>query len=174
MIFWCCIKLLFPLFFTNQLKTDMANTYTQLYIQYVFAVQHRESLINEDFREDLQKYITGIARNNKHKMLAIYCMPDHAHIFLGLNPNQSISKLANDLKTNSSKWINDNKKCKSKFNWQTGYGAFSYHNKMIPIIGDYIANQPSHHRKETFKDEYLKLLHEFDIDFKDEYLFNFF
>jgi len=152
----------------------MPNTYTQLYIQLVFAVQNRESLIREPNRDEIQKYITGIASKNGHKVLSIYCMPDHAHIFIGLNPNQSISSLANDLKSNSSKWINEKKLFRYKFNWQNGYGAFSYHKGMISTIGHYIDTQPEHHQKRSFKHEYLDLLREFDIDFNDQYLFDFF
>jgi len=152
----------------------MPNTYTQLYIQFVFAVQNREALIKESIREEVQRYITGIATNNRHKMLAIYCMPDHAHIFLGLNPNQSISSLANDLKSNSSRWINSNKLCNYHFNWQEGYGAFSYHKSRIASLGKYIYNQQVHHKKRTFKEEYLDLLKEFDVEYNDQYLFNFF
>ncbi|MEO6130538.1 MAG: IS200/IS605 family transposase [Saprospiraceae bacterium] len=152
----------------------MPNTYTQLYIQLVFAVQFRESLIEESIRDPIEKYLCGIARNKGHKMLALFCMPDHTHVFVGLNPNQSISSLASDLKSNSSRWINKEKLCKFSFNWQDGYGAFSYHKKMISTIGNYIYNQPQHHKKLNFRTEYLGLLKEFDIEYKDEYLFNFF
>jgi REP element-mobilizing transposase RayT len=152
----------------------MANTYTQLYIQFVFAVQNREALISEINRAEIQKYITGIAQNDRHKMLAIYCMPDHAHVLIGLNPRQSISSLANDLKSNSSKWINREKLSKFHFNWQDGYGAFSYHKSRISAIGNYINNQQLHHKKQNFREEYLDLLKEFDVDFNDQYLFEFF
>jgi REP element-mobilizing transposase RayT len=152
----------------------MPNTYTQLYIQFVFAVQHRKAMIQEPIREEIHRYLTGIANNNGHKMLAVYCMPDHAHIFVGLNPNQSISSLANDLKSNSSKWINEKKLFRYKFNWQNGYGAFSYHKGMLSTICQYIETQPEHHQKWSFQDEYLNLLREFDVDFNDHYLFEFF
>ena len=152
----------------------MPNTYTQLYIQYVFAVLHRDAMVKESFREELQKYITGIAKNNGHKMLAIYSMPDHTHILLGLNPNQSISSLANDLKSKSSKWINSRRLSKHKFNWQEGYGAFSYDKNRIHSVGNYINNQEIHHKKKTFKEEYLDLLKEFDVEFEQQYLFEFF
>ena len=152
----------------------MPNTYTQLYIQYVFAVQNRTALLKEPIREEIQKYLSGIASKNGHKMLALYCMPDHAHLFLGLNPSQSISSLANDLKSNSSKWINEKKLLKQKFNWQNGYGAFSYHKGMLSTICQYIETQPEHHQKRSFKDEYLDLLREFDVEFNEQYLFEFF
>ena len=152
----------------------MANTYTQLYVQFVFAVQHREALIKESIREEIQKYITGIARNNGHKMLSIYCMPDHAHVFVGLKPTQSISSLASDLKANSAKWINTQRLCKFHFNWQEGYGAFSYHKNLISTVGNYIDTQPQHHQRRSFKEEYLDLLREFDVDYNDQYLFEFY
>ncbi|MBK8831271.1 MAG: IS200/IS605 family transposase [Saprospiraceae bacterium] len=152
----------------------MPNTYTQLYIQIVFAVQNRAALIHEPIREEIQKYLTGIVKNNQHKMLAVFCMPDHAHVFVGLNPNQSISSLANDLKSNSSRWINSEKLCRYHFNWQNGYGAFSYHKGMLSTICNYINTQKEHHQRRSFKDEYLDLLHEFDVDFNEQYLFEFF
>ena len=152
----------------------MPNTYTQLYIQFVFAVKHRDALITESLREPVQKYITGIVQNNRHKLLSIYCMPDHTHVFLGLNPAQSISSLAADMKSNSAKWINSEKLCKFHFNWQDGYSAFSYHKDLIPVIGKYVDNQKEHHKKKTFREEYLDLLREFDVEYDDRYLFEFF
>ena len=151
----------------------MANTYTQIYIHYVFVVKGRDSLIKESFREELQKYLTGIIKHNKHLCLAIYCMPDHTHILVGLNPNQSVSELARDLKANSSKWINEKKFIKNKFNWQVGFGAFSYAQSQVSKVVNYISNQPAHHRKTTFKEEYINFLSKFKIDYKEEYLFEF-
>ena len=150
----------------------MANTYTQLYIQIVFAPKYRQNLIREEIREELQKYITGIVQNRKNKMLAIYCMPDHVHILVGLNPDVSISSLARDIKANSSKFINENKLIKGKFSWQEGFGAFSYSKSAYPAVINYINNQPEHHRIKTFKEEYLALLAEFDIDYYEKYLFD--
>jgi len=152
----------------------MANTYTKLYIQYVFAVLHRERLVQESFREELQKYLAGIVRNKRHKLLSVYCMPDHTHIFIGLNPVQSISSLANDLKSNSSKWINSNNLPKLHFHWQEGFGAFSYHKDLVPVVGNYIDNQKEHHAKKSFRDEYLDMLREFDVEYDERYLFEFF
>lgn len=152
----------------------MPNTYTQLYIQFVFAVKHRDALIMESFREELQKYLTAIVQLNHHKMLSIYVMPDHAHVLVGLHPGQSISMLANEMKANSSKWINDHKKSRFHFNWQEGYGAFSYNKEMMYTVANYIQGQPEHHKKKSFKEEYLQLLHEFDVAFNDQYLFDFF
>ena len=151
----------------------MADTYTQLYVQFVFAVKYRESLIAEHFREEVQKYITGIVQNNRHKMYTIHCMPDHTHVFVSMNPNQSVSSLVNDMKSNSSRWINERKFCKHQFNWQNGFGAFSYHKQMAPAIVDYVINQKEHHQKTSFRDEYLSLLKEFEIDFQEKYLFDF-
>jgi REP element-mobilizing transposase RayT len=151
----------------------MANTYTQLYVQYVFAVKFRESLVTESWRPPLQKYMTGIAQNYGHKMLSIYCMPDHTHVLVGLNPNQSVSTLAKELKSSSSKWINQMKWTRFQFNWQEGYGAFSYDKSRMYRIADYIQGQPEHHRKKSFQEEYLELLEEFGIEFKNEYLFEF-
>jgi REP element-mobilizing transposase RayT len=150
----------------------MANTYTQLYIQLVFAVKHRNGFIQDYFREDLQKYTTGIVQNNEHKMLAIYCMPDHTHILIGLNPKQSISDLMRDIKACSSKWINEQGFIEGKFEWQAGYGAFSYNRSLLDAVINYIHNQPTHHQKKSFKDEYLDFLKKFEIDYKSEYLFD--
>lgn len=162
------------IFLVHQFIRAMPNTYTQLYIQFVFAVQNRDAMITEAIRNDVQKYITGIATKKEHKMLALYCMPDHTHIFVGLNPSQSISSLAGDLKSNSARWLNQEKLCKFEFNWQEGFGAFSYHKKMISTIGNYIYNQADHHKKESFKKEYLGLLKEFDVSYNEAYLFHLF
>jgi REP element-mobilizing transposase RayT len=150
----------------------MANTYTQLLIQFVFAVKHRESKINETTRQPLEKYITGIVQNNNHKMLAIYCMPDHCHILIGLHPSQSVSDAARDIKSNSAKWLNEQEILKSKFNWQEGYGAFSYAKSQLDVVVKYILNQPEHHRKKTFKEEYCDFLIKFNIQYDDQYLFD--
>jgi REP element-mobilizing transposase RayT len=149
----------------------MANTYTQLYIQLVFCVKGRLNLIPSKLKEELHKYITGIVQNRKHKMLSINCMPDHTHIFIGLNPSQSISDIARDIKAISSKFINDKKWIMGRFEWQEGYGAFSYSNSHVSNVVNYIMNQEEHHKKTSFKEEYLKLLKDFEIDFSDKYLF---
>lgn len=139
----------------------MANSYTQLYMQHVFAVKYRESLIKEEMREEVQKYIAGIVQNNGHKMLAIYCVPDHAHIFMRLNPKQSISDCVRDIKASSSKWINDKKLTKSKFQWQEGYGSFSYSNSHLSRVVKYVLSQPEHHRQKSFREEYHEFLEKF-------------
>lgn len=149
----------------------MANTFTQLYIQLVFAVQGRQNLIAKQHKEELHKYVTGIVQKRNHKMLAINCMPDHIHIFIGMKPVQSISDLVRDIKTNSSAFITDKKIVKGKFNWQEGYGAFSYSHSHIDAVVKYVLNQEAHHRKKTFKEEYLEFLQKFDIANDPKYLF---
>lgn len=149
----------------------MADTYTQLLIQIVIAVKNRDALVRHDIRASVEQYISGIITNNGHKVLANYCMPDHCHILIGLHPKQSISELARDIKANSSKWINDNKLTPFKFNWQEGYGAFSYSRSQLDAVAKYIMNQQAHHSKKTFKDEYLEFLEKFEIEHSSEYLF---
>lgn len=150
----------------------MANTYTRLVVQYVFVVKYREAVITEAIRDPLEKYITGIVQRKEHKMLAIYCMPDHTHILIGLNPNQSIADLARDINANSSKWLNEQRYFKKQFRWQRGYAAFSYSKREEYILIRYILNQQKHHSKKTFKDEYLKTLERFEIDYNPDYLFH--
>ncbi len=152
----------------------MANSYTKIYIHYVFAVKYRESLIPPEFSDRLQKYITGIVANRKSKVLAINNMPDHIHILISLHPSYSVSKMAQEIKNNSSKFINEEGWLKHKFAWQSGYGAFSYGQSQIEAVKQYIANQQEHHKKHTFREEYLRLLEIFQIEFDDKYLFNFF
>lgn len=149
----------------------MANTYTQIYIQIVFAVKGRQNLIVEKHRDKLEKYMCGIIKNNKSKALAIYCNPDHTHILIGLHPVISISDMARDIKANSSKWINENKWFLGQFRWQEGYGAFTYSKSQIDMVAKYILNQPKHHKKTTFKDEYINFLKKFEIEYDEKYLF---
>lgn len=150
----------------------MANTYSQLIIQIVFAVKGRENLISSKNREELEKYICGIIENKGQKMLAIYIMPNHAHILVGMQPNMTVSDLTRDIKSNSSKFINQSRWVKGKFSWQEGFGAFSYSKSQIDRVVKYILNQEEHHKKKTFKQEYLDFLDKFNIDFKEEYLFD--
>ena len=149
----------------------MANTYTQLHIQLVFAVKYRAALIQKIWQPRLHEYITGIFQNNDHKMLQINSMPDHIHIFTGMRPNQSISALVQNVKAESSKWIKDNKFCKSVFAWQEGFGAFSYSKSHVDSVIRYIQNQEAHHKKETFLDEYRRVLKAFEIDYDERYIF---
>jgi len=149
----------------------MPNTYSQIYIQIVFAVRGRENLIQNKHREELHKYITGIVQNREHKMLSIFCMPDHTHLLVGLKPSVSISDLVRDIKAGSSKFINDNRWMKWKFNWQEGFGAFSYSRSQIDTVIKYILNQEEHHKKKSFREEYIDFLKKFEIDYNEKYLF---
>ena len=148
----------------------MADTYTQLLLQFVFTVHRRKNLITEDIRVPLEKYLTGVAQSKGHRLIAIYCMPDHTHILLGLRPHQSISDLARDLKSNSSRWLNDRDDIPFRFEWQAGYGAFTYSNARLQQMINYVLNQPQHHSKQTFKDEYIEMLEDADIDFDLKYI----
>src|SRR5574338_784205 len=145
----------------------MANTYTQLHIHLVFAVKHRAAMIQREWKARLHQYITGIIQNNEHKMLQINSMPDHIHIFNGMRPNQSISALVQNVKAESTKWIKENKFCRSGFAWQEGYGAFSYSRTHVNNVIRYIQNQEVHHKKETFLDEYRKMLTAFTVDYDE-------
>ena len=149
----------------------MANTYTQLHIHLVFAVKYRAALIQKEWKDRLHQYMTGIFQNNEHKMLQINSLPDHIHIFIGMRPHQAISALVQNVKTESSKWIKENKFCKSAFAWQEGFGAFSYSKTHVQDIIRYIQNQEAHHKKETFLDEYKKLLKAFEVEYDDRYIF---
>ena len=149
----------------------MPNTYSQIYIQIVFAVKGRQNLIAKQNREELHKYITGIVRNREQKMLSIFCMPDHTHILVGLTPSISISDLVRDIKTGSSKYISDCGWVNGKFNWQEGFGAFSYSRSQIDNVIKYILNQEEHHKKTTFREEYLDFLKKFEIEYDEKYLF---
>lgn len=152
----------------------MANTYTQLYIQFVFAVKGRGNLIKETFRDELEKLMCGIITNHKCKTYAIYANPDHTHIFVGMHPNISPSKLMEQVKSGSSKWMNEKKLIFGKFNWQVGFGAFTYSKSHIDRVVKYVLNQPEHHNKQSFKDEYLLLLEKFDVDYDPKYLFEWY
>jgi REP element-mobilizing transposase RayT len=149
----------------------MANTYTQIHIQFVFAVKFRNGLIHASFKEELYQYVSGIIKANNHKLLAINGMPDHLHIFIGMRPTQSISDLLQDIKGSSSKWINEKKFLKVKFEWQEGYGAFSYSKSHVKNVIEYIQNQENHHKKESFREEYLKFLKVFEIEYDERYIF---
>jgi putative transposase len=150
----------------------MANTYTRIYLQLVFSPMGHENVIPVRHKEELQKYTTGIIQNRKHKLLAINFMPDHVHIFIGYQPSQPLPDLLRDIKANSSKFINENKWFPGKFQWQEGYGSFSYGHSQIDNVIQYINSQDEHHKKATFKEEYLKLLQKFDIDYDPKYLFD--
>lgn len=149
----------------------MPNTYTQIHIQAIFAVKKRTGLIQKEWKDELYKYITGIIQHYDHKLLAINGMPDHLHAFFGMRPTQSLSDLMQDVKGNSSKWINEKKFIKDRFEWQEGYGAFSYSKSQVPKVIAYIQNQEAHHRKISFLDEYKNFLEKFGIDYDERYIF---
>lgn len=149
----------------------MANTYTQIHIHAIFAVKKRRSLIQNDWKDELYKYITGIIQEHNHRVLAINGISDHIHIFFGMRPTQSLSDLMQDIKGSSSKWINERKFTKQKFEWQEGYGAFSYSKSQASKVIGYIQNQEAHHRKTRFSDEYRAFLDKFEVSFNERYLF---
>ena len=159
---------------TVTLLNTMANTYTQMYVHLVFAPKNREALIGKAWKNDMEKYITGIVQNHKHKMLAIGSMPDHIHLFIGYNVNHLIPDLVEEVKTSSNAWIKQNKLSKFRFEWQKGYGAFSHSRSQLDTVVKYVLNQEMHHKKKSFKEEYLEILRKNDIDFKNEYVFDFF
>ena len=149
----------------------MPNTYTQIHIQFVFAVKYRQALIGNEWKERLHQYMTGIFQANKHKMLQINSMPDHMHIFICMRPHQSISSLIQLVKAETSKWVKANNFCDYPFAWQEGYGAFSYAKSQVADVIRYIQNQEIHHRKETFMEEYIKFLAAFEIRWDKQYIF---
>jgi len=151
----------------------MPNTFSQIYLQFVFAVQHRQSLIPKEHKEELHKYITGLVQNRKAKMLAINCMPDHIHFFVGFKPTVLISDFVKEIKVESNEFINSKNWIRGKFNWQEGYGVFSYSQSHIDAVIKYILNQERHHQKKTFRQEYHELLEKFDIPFEERFLFDF-
>ncbi|PKQ61572.1 transposase [Labilibaculum filiforme] len=151
----------------------MANTYTQINVHAIFSVKGRENVLRDGFREDLFKYISGILNNNGQYSLAVNGHLDHVHIFFELSPTMALSDILRIVKTNSSKWINQEKLVKGKFSWQSGYGAFSYSRSQRNNVIKYIMNQKEHHENKTFKQEYLELLEKFEIPFEGDYIFDF-
>lgn len=149
------------------------STYSQLYIQVVFAVKNRQALIKEDWEERLYQYITGIVQSKGQKMLAINGVSNHIHIFINIKPNCSIADLVREIKKSSNKFINENKFTPFKFQWQEGYGVFSYSHSHIDRVAKYVMNQKEHHRKKTFKEEYLEMLQKMNVDYDNKYLFDF-
>ena len=155
-----------------KLMSESNATYSQIHIQIIFAVKFRDALLKDAFKEEVYKYITGIIQNNNHKVLAINGMPDHLHILIGLRPNQALANLVNEIKSNSSKFINEKKFLPVRFEWQKGYGAFSYGKSQINDVVNYINNQEKHHQKKSFKEEYLDFLTKFEVEYNEEYIFN--
>jgi len=152
----------------------MPNTYSQITIQIVFAVKGRENILHQDLRPELFKYITGIIKGKNQIPLAVNGWKDHVYLLFGLSPHISVSEMARDIKANSSKWINENNLIKGKFNWQDGYGAFSYSRSQRDDVIKYIVNQENHHAVKTFKEEYLDMLRKSEIEYDDKYLFEFY
>lgn len=150
---------------------EMANTYSQIYIQVVFAVAGRENAIRREWRDELYKYITGIVKSRKQKMISIGGVEDHIHILLGIKPDISLSDLVRDIKANSSRFINEKSLAFGYFRWQEGFGAFSYSHSQLDDVIRYIQNQETHHKKSTFRDEYLSYLKRYEINFDVKYIF---
>ena len=152
----------------------MANTYSQLNIHCVFAVKGWAHIITQNYRDDLHRYMYGILKNDKAFPLAVGGWKDHVHVFFELPTTVSVAKQMQMLKATASKWINDNRLVAGKFRWQEGYGAFSYSRSQRDTVIKYIMNQEEHHRKKTFKEEYLELLKKFEIQYDRKYLFEFY
>ena len=151
----------------------MVNTFSQIYLQFVFAVERREALIAKEHKEELHKYITGLVHHRKAKMLAIHCMPDHAHLFVGFKPTILISDFVKEIKVESNEFVNRKKWIRGKFNWQEGYGVFSYSHSHIDTVVNYVLNQEAHHLKKSFKQEYYEFLRKFEVPFEEKYVFHF-
>jgi putative transposase len=152
----------------------MPGTFHQIYIQVVFAVKGRENLISNNWKTELHKYVAGIIKGKAQKSIIVNGMQDHIHAFIGLKPVMSISDLVRDMKNNSSNFVNDHKFVKGKFAWQDGYGAFSYSHSHIENVYNYILNQEKHHKKKTFKEEYLEFLKKFEVEYNEKYLFEWY
>ncbi len=152
----------------------MPGTFSQIYIQVVFAVKGRENLIRNNWKTGLHKYIAGIIKGKGQKSIIVNGMADHIHAFVGLKPAMSISDLVRDIKNNSSNFMNDHKLIKGRFSWQEGYGAFSYSHSHIENVYNYILNQEKHHKKKTFKEEYLEFLKKFEVEYNEKYLFEWY
>ena len=150
----------------------MPGTYSQIYIQIVIAVKRRENLIGADWKEKLFGYVAGIIKGKEQKSIIVNGISNHLHIFVGLHPSMAVSDLVRDIKNNSTNFINKNKFVRDKFSWQEGYGAFSYSHSQIDSVFNYILNQEKHHKKKTFKEEYIGFLKLFNIDYNEKYLFD--
>ena len=149
----------------------MANTFTQIYIQVIFAVKGRQNLLRKENKEELQKYITGVIKNKKQSLLRISSVSDHVHILIGLKPDIALSDLVRDIKANSSRFINEKKWIRGRFRWQEGFGAFSYSQSHLDQVIRYIDGQEEHHRKESFREEYLSTLQKFKVEYDSRYVF---
>ena len=153
----------------------MPNTYSQIYLQFIFAVKGRENLIQENYREELQKYITGIIQNKGQKLISIYANPDHIHIFVSFKKlDISISQFVKEIKVSSTNFINEKKFLNAPFYWQEGYGCFSYSKSQRDAVVNYITDQKEHHKKKSFREEYLEFLKKFEVEFDEKYVFEFY
>lgn len=152
----------------------MPGTFSKLYIQVVFAVKGRENMISNGWNKEMYKYIAGIIKGKDQKSIIVNGMPDHIHAFIGLKPAMSISDLVRDIKNNSSNFVNDHRWTKKKFRWQDGYGVFSYSHSHIDSVYNYILNQEQHHKKKTFKEEYIEFLKKFEVEYEEKYLFEWY
>ena len=152
----------------------MANTFSQIYLQFVFAVKHRQCLVAKQYKEELHKYVTGLVQNRSAKMLAVHCMPDHIHLFVGIKPVVFIPDFVKEIKVESNEFINRKNWVDKKFNWQEGYGVFSYSHSHIDAVVKYVLNQEKHHQKKTFRQEYNQLLKKFEIPHEERFLFEWY
>ena len=149
----------------------MPNTFSQIYLQFVFAVKGRQNLIPKQHKEELHKYTTALVQARKAKMLAIHCMPDHIHLFVGFSPSILISDFVKEIKVKSNEFIKEKNWVSGHFAWQEGYGVFSYGHSQIDRVCKYVLNQEQHHKKKTFKEEYIEFLKKFEVDYDEKYLF---
>jgi REP element-mobilizing transposase RayT len=149
----------------------MANTYSQIYIQVVFAVQGRPNVVQKQNKEELHKYMTGIVHERDQKLLAVHCMPDRTHLLIGLRPSMALSDLVRDVKNGSTNFINRSGWVMGRFCWQEGFGAFSYGHSQLKAIIDYIRDQERHHAQRSFQGEYLRFLKRYEIEHDEKYIF---
>ncbi|NOU45893.1 MAG: IS200/IS605 family transposase [Bacteroidales bacterium] len=148
-------------------------TFTQLYVQLVFAVKNREAILHKSIRNRIFEYMSGIITQMNHKSIIVNGVSNHVHIFIGLNPTKTISETVHDIKRSTSLFINDEKLCPYKFAWQDGYGGFTHSRSQIHDVYQYILNQEEHHKKQTFRDEYIQYLKKFEIEYDERFLFDF-
>jgi len=162
----------FQFFALTEKQHNMANTFSQLFVQVVFAVKHRQNIIRENHRDEIEKFICGISNQLGAKPYAIYCNPDHLHLFVSMKPSLSVSNLVKEVKRVSTTFIKEKRLCHPSFSWQIGYSCFSYSLSQVPSVCKYIENQHEHHRKKTFEEEYVNFLKHFKIEYNEKYLFD--
>jgi len=151
----------------------MANTYRKFYIHIVFAVKNRQALLEKSWRHLVFKYISAVINRRGHFSLAVNGVQDHIHIFLDFNGKELIEDLVREIKKSSNAFIRNNNLCASKFEWQSGYGVFSYSYKQKDMIIKYVLNQEEHHKKQTFRQEYINALKSYEVDYNSKYVFDF-